>query len=145
MTGSIGRSNGTRAERYTCLVTRDDDGRVVAFTIDATDLEGRERMVSLNGTRAGRVAAPLHDILRGAGVGSRAWSSSRPIDLDQVAGAQAELLLRAVRPLRRTDRIEAVADGVAGMSREEASYWHAQAGHPAGLRALRVLLAKEGR
>ena len=53
-----------------------------------------------------------------------------PIELDQVAGAHAELLLRAVQPLRRSDRAQAVADGIAAMSREEASYWHAKAQRP---------------
>ncbi len=145
MNGSRGHArSGARAERYACVVSRDEDGRITAVTIDATDLEGRERVVALNGTRAGRVAAALHDILRGAGMGSRAWTASRPVHLDQVTGAQAELLLRAVKPLRRGDRIDAVAEGVAAMSREEASYWHARAGHAAGLRALRVLLG-EGR
>ncbi|MDQ6613331.1 MAG: hypothetical protein M3083_00815 [Actinomycetota bacterium] len=79
-----------------------------------------------------------------AGVGSRAWSSSHPVDLDQVAGAQTELLLRAVKPLRRPDRIEAIGEGVAAMSREEASYWHAKAGHPGGLPALRIMLLGDG-
>ncbi len=137
--------SGARAERYACAVGRDDDERIIAVSIQASDLEGRERVVSLNGTRAARVAAGLHGILRDSGVGSRAWSSSRPIDLDQVTGAHAELLLRAVKPLRRADRIEAVADGVAAMSREEASYWHAKAAYAAGLRALRVLLGTDVR
>jgi len=135
----------TRAERFSCAVVRDGEGRITAIAVDATDLEGRERTICLNGTRAARVAAAVHDVLRAAGVGSRAWSSARPIDLDQVAGAQAELLLRAVRPLRRPDRVETVGEGVAAMSREEASYWHAKAGHPGGLPALRLLLADGGR
>lgn len=132
----------SRAERFSASIARDPDGRITAITIDATDLEGKQRCVHLNGTRAGRVAAGLHQVVRGAGVGSRAWTSPRPIDLDQVSGAQAELLLRAVKPLRRADRIEAVGDGVAAMSREEASYWHAKASRPGGLRALRVLLGE---
>lgn len=135
----------SRAERFACTVARDLDGRVTSITVDATDLEGNERVVFLNGSRAARVASALHDVLRAAGVGSRAWSSSKPIDLDQVSGAQAELLLRAVKPLRRADRIETIGEGVAAMSREEASYWHAKAGHPGGLPALRMLLGDGGR
>lgn len=130
----------SRAERFSASIARDLDGRITALTINAVDLEGTHRAVHLNGNRAGRVAAGLHDVVRGAGVGSRSWTSPRPIELDQVTGAQAELLLRAVKPLRRADRIEAVAEGVAAMSREEASYWHAKAGRPGGLRALRMLL-----
>lgn len=135
----------SRAERYACTVARDDDGRITAITVDATDLEGHERTVRLNGNRASRVAAALHDLVRAAGVGSRAWSSARPIELDQVAGAQAELLLRAVKPLRRADRVDSVGEGVGSMSREEASYWHAQSSRPGGLRALRILLGDRPR
>lgn len=130
----------SRAERFACTVARDVDGRVTSITVDATDLEGNERVVFLNGSRAARVVSAIHDVLRAAGVGSRAWSSSKPIDLDQVSGAQAELLLRAVKPLRRADRIETIGERVAAMSREEASYWHAKARHPGGLPALRMML-----
>ncbi len=135
----------SRAERFACTVARDVDGRVTSITVDATDLEGKERAVFLNGSRAALVASAVHDVLRAAGVGSRAWSSSKPIDLDQVSGAQAELLVRAVKPLRRADRIETIGEGVSAMSREEASYWHAKAGHPGGLPALRILLGDGGR
>jgi hypothetical protein len=134
----------SRAERYACRVSRDLDGRITAISVDATDLEGNDRSVTVNGTRAARVAAAVHDVLRAAGVASRAWSSARPIDLDQVAGAQVELVLRAVKPLRRPDRVETVGERVAAMSREEASYWHAKAGHPGGLPALRLLLGDGG-
>lgn len=135
----------SRAERFVCTVARDVDGRITSITVDATDLEGNDRTVFLNGARAARVASAIHEVLRAAGIGSRVWSSSKPIDLDQVCGAQAELLLRAVKPLRRADRIETVGDGVAAMSREEASYWHAKAGHPGGLPALRLLLGEGAR
>lgn len=134
----------SRSERFSCTVFRDTDGRVTAIAVDATDLEGRDRTIKLNGTRAARVAAAVHHVLRSGGVGSRAWSSSRPIDLDQLVGAQVELLLRAVKPLRRPDRIETVGEGIAAMSREEASYWYAKSGHTRGLPALRLLIG-EGR
>lgn len=141
-TSAMHPRRGARAERFVLTVARDDDGRISAFIVDATDLEGHERTICLNGARAGRVAAGVHDVVRAGGVPSRAWASSRPIELDQVTGAQAELLLRAVKALRRADRIEAVGEGVAAMSREEASYWHAKASHPGGLRALRLLLGE---
>ena len=48
-----------------------------------------------------------------------------------------------VKPLQRLDRLEAVGEGVAEMSREEASYWHAQTQRRHGLKALRVLLSME--
>jgi hypothetical protein len=131
-----------RQEYYVCTVERGEDGRVLAVVVYARDLEGSERRVRLNGTSAARVAGSLHDVLRNAGVPGRTWASSRPIELDPVTGAHTELLVLAVKPLRRGDRVEAVGEGVGKMSREEASYWHAKSHQPGGLRALRVLLTK---
>lgn len=132
----------SRRERYVCTIGRDDDGRVTWITVEAVDLEGGERTTHVNGSVAGRIAGAVHDVLRAGGVGSRAWSTPKPLELAQVTGAQTELLLRAVKPLRRGDRIGQVGEGVAGMSREEASYWHAKADQPGGLRALRILLTR---
>lgn len=129
-----------RREEYVCTVDRDDDGRILAVTLDAVDLEGEERSVRINGMRAARIAGAVHDVLRAGGVKGRTWSSNRPVPLDQVTGAQLELLLQAARPLRRGDRLDQVSEGVAGMSREEAAYWHAKSHQPGGLPALRVLL-----
>lgn len=129
-------------EQYRCTVERDEDGRVMAVVVDATDLEGSERRVRLNGTSATRIAGSLHDVLRAAGVPGRTWASSRPIELDPVTGAQAELMVLAVKPLRRGERVEIVGESVGRMSREEASYWHAKSHQPGGLRALRILLTK---
>jgi hypothetical protein len=132
----------TRAERYLCTISRDDDGRITAIEVAADDLEGKHRHVRLNGSRAAHVAGPLQQVLRAAGLRGWQWTSPEPLELSPTLGAHAELLLRAVKPLQRTDRLEAVADGVAGMSREEASYWHAQTQRRQGLKALRVLLSE---
>ena len=78
-----------------------------------------------NGTKASRIAGAVHEIVRATGVGGRVWTSRSPSPLDPISGAQVELLVAAVKPLRRADRIDQVGDGVASMSREEASYWHA--------------------
>lgn len=130
----------TRAEHYSCLISRDEDGRITAVEIDVVDLEGGERGIRVNGHRAAHIAAPLQEILRTAGLRGRQWTSTRPFELAPTLGAHAELLLRAVKPLRRVDRIAGVAEGIAGMSREEASYWHAQTQRRHGLKALRVLI-----
>jgi hypothetical protein len=130
----------TRSEHYTCTITRDDDGRITAVEITVHDLDGGHRAVRVNGQRAAHVAAPLQEILRTAGLRGRQWTSPLPLELKPTLGAHAELLLRAVKPLRRTDRIAGVAEGVAGMSREEASYWHAQTRRRHGLKALRILI-----
>lgn len=129
-----------RREQYRCSIVRNGDGRIVSLTVEATDLEGDDRHVTVRGTRIPDLVSPLQNLLRERKIAGRAWTSREPIELDQVAGAQAELLLRAVQPLRRSDRAQAVADGIAAMSREEASYWHAKAQRPGGLRALRILL-----
>lgn len=131
----------SRRERYRCTVDRDDDGRVRSIEVLATDLEGADRRVRVAGQAAGRIASAVHDVLRSGGVGGRAWTSPKPMDLDQVTGAQIELLLQAAKPLRRGDRIDQISEGVAKMSREEAAYWHAKSHHPGGLPALRILLA----
>jgi|HubBroStandDraft_6_1064221.scaffolds.fasta_scaffold170577_2 hypothetical protein len=130
----------SRREEYVCTVNRDEDGGILSIELDATDLEGVERHIQVRGLSASRVAGAVHDVLRGGGIKGRAWSSSKPIGLDQVTGAQLELLLSAARPLRRGDRIDSVSEGIAKMSREEAAYWHAKSHHPGGLPALRLLL-----
>ena len=130
----------SRQEQYFCTVNRDDDGRVLSLELQATDLEGEQRHVRIQGLSASRVAGALHDVLLAGGVKGRSWASSKQIGLDQVTGAQVELLLCAAKPLRRGDRVDQVSQGVARMSREEAAYWHAKSHHAGGLPALRLLL-----
>lgn len=130
----------TRAEHYNCLIERDEEGRILAVTLEVEELDGGQRHIRVNGHRATHAAAPLQEILRSAGLRGRQWSAQKPFELTPTLGAHAELLLRAVKPLRRTDRINDVAAGIAGMSREEANYWHAQTQRRHGLKALRVLL-----
>lgn len=144
MIPAANRSESTRREQFRCVVERDGEGRVLAVTLDART-PTVERSTRVNNTKATRIAGPVHDILHAAGVTGRAWSSTKPIDIDYLTGAQVELLLVAVKPLRRADRIDHVSAGVAAMSPEEASYWHAKLRRPGGLPALRVLLAAGGR
>lgn len=132
----------TRSERYECVIERDEEGRVAALAVQTTDLEGTERQVRVNGYRAIHLAAGFQEILRSAKLRGRDWTSGAPIVVDPQLGAHVELLLRAVKPLQRVDRITTVADGVAGMSREEAAYWHAQTSRRNGLRSLRLLLSE---
>ena len=134
----------TYREHYRCCISRDDAGRIAAVEVWARDLDGGERTIRVDGFRAASIAGPVQDTLRAAGLKGRQWSESRPFDIVPVLGAQVELLLRAAKPLRRVDRIDAVATGVARMSAEESSYWHAQTTRRHGLRALRVLLDGEG-
>lgn len=133
----------SRRETYRVQVERDPDGRVLSVSVDAC-CEGRSRTTRVNSYKATRVAGPVHDVLRSGGVPGRSWASAAPIDVDYLVGAHLELLLVAVRPLRRADRVDHVAEGIAAMSAEEASYWHAKLTRPGGLPALRVLLSPGG-
>ena len=131
-------------ERFSCVVERDDDGQITRLTL-STDEEEAPRVVTVNGDRAARIAGPLHDILRAGGISGRQWSTPRSMDLDQTTGAHAWLLLDATRALRRADRLDEVGEGIARMSREEASYWYAKSRQPRGLRAARLLLSDDAR
>jgi hypothetical protein len=138
-----GRSLTSR-ERFTLTVERSADSRVSALVIQVTPPHDIARKLRLNGEQAGLVASSVHSIIQRARL-SKEWTSRRPIELDPRVGAQVGLLLRAVKPLRRVDRLERIATGVAAMSGEEASYWYAKSDGPRGLRALRLLLASEAR
>jgi hypothetical protein len=127
-------------ETFTCRIERSTDDRITSLAVDATDINGTTRTVHINGTTAIRIASSMHDVLRRGGIRPRLWGGTKPIPVEYVTGAHAELLLLAVRPLRRSDRAERIAGRIAQMSPEEASYWHAKSHQPGGLPALRVLL-----
>lgn len=71
-----------------------------------------------------------------------------PITLDEERAVRLALLFGAIGPLGRADRIGALCQGIARMTREEALYWHGKARHVdrnRALKALRVLLADDTR
>ncbi len=78
---------------------------------------------------------------------ARAVGSDRPLYLDELTGLRLALILIAVKPLARHDRIEAIGLGIQTMSAEEAYYWFSKctSGDDAlrAQKALRVLLADE--
>lgn len=72
----------------------------------------------------------------GGGAGSLA--------LPEAVGVRFSIAFRALKPMQRTDRLKAVADGVAEMSLGECYYWHAKMRSPTtpnGATALRTLLS----
>jgi hypothetical protein len=77
---------------------------------------------------------------------ARAAGSETPFYLDEASGLRLALILTAVKPLTRQDRIAAIGQGVQAMSSEEAYYWFSKcsAGPDASRaqQALRVLLAE---
>ncbi len=133
----------SRDESFSCLIERDPDGRIERVSLSVTHPYGDLDEITVNGGKADLIASTLHDIIRASGVTGRQWSTPKPLELDQGAGSQVWLLLTAVKPLRRTDRIDEVGAGVAGMSREEAAYWFSKAHQPRGLRAVRLLLSDD--
>lgn len=136
----------TRHETYQFEIERDRDGRVAVFKITSTGLEGKVRRTTLNGYKASPVARSLHDLLKYYGITGRQWAASKPIPLSHTdAGPHGELLLRAVKPVRRADRISMIAQAISDMSREEALYWCAKTAKRYGLRALRLICYGGGR
>ena len=133
-------------ERFTLTVEREErTSSILALLLRLHNGSGAISEIRCNGSTAGFVAGPVGELVREARVPAREWAGSHPIDLPSETGAHLALLFRAVRPLRRVDRIDTVANGIARMPREEASYWYAKSLQPRGLRALRLLLAGEGR
>jgi hypothetical protein len=67
--------------------------------------------------------------------------------LDELTGIKLALIMLAVKPLRRHDRVEAIGRGVQVMGDEEAYYWFSKCSVGAeadrAKKALRVLLAEE--
>jgi hypothetical protein len=78
---------------------------------------------------------------------ARATGGETPFYLDEPSGLRLALILMAVKPLSRHDRIEAIGQGVQLMSDEEAYYWFSKCSGGSGAvraqRALRILLAEE--
>lgn len=130
----------SRRDRYTCTLERNADGAIELIAVGAVDADGAERHTRLAGDRVAVTAEPFRRILQRGGVRGGELAGSGSIDLDSRTGVQAELLLNAVAPLRRGDRIAVIGDRIAEMGPEEAAYWHAKTTRRGGLQALRILL-----
>lgn len=129
-----------RRETYEIEVQRDEDGRVESFELRVTGLGGVVRKTRLIGYKAPSVTYSLFELLKYYGVTGRQWAGAKPIALDgSDSGPHGELLLRAVKPVRRSDRVATIAEAISDMSREEALYWCAKSAKPNGLRALRLI------
>lgn len=107
--------------------------------------------IELGGDTLRALADHLLEALRANGYRAtdlaRSVGGEVPFYLDELTGLRLALILMAVRPLTRHDRIEAIGLGVQAMSAEEAYYWFSKcsAGDAAARaqRALRVLLSSE--
>lgn len=107
--------------------------------------------IELGGDPLRAVADHLLHALRANGYKAtdlaRAAGSEKPFYLDELIGLRLALILLAVKPLTRHDRIEAIGQGVQAMGDEEAYYWFSKCSAgpdaPSAQRALRILLAGE--
>ena len=50
----------SRSEHYEALISRDADGRIIEIELSVTDLEGVERLIRVDGTRAAHAAGPAN-------------------------------------------------------------------------------------
>ncbi len=88
-------------------------------------------------------------VIRDAGYRSTDLSRTRqaPFELTEVQGVRLGLLLLAVKPLRKVDRMSTISGQIQGMTEEEAYYWFSKATSASSAsraqRAMRVLLADE--
>jgi hypothetical protein len=107
--------------------------------------------IELGGAPLRAVADHLLTALRASGYKAtdlaRAAGSDDPFYLDELTGVRLALILLAVKPLTRHDRIEAIGQGVQAMGDEEAYYWFSKCSAGPGAsraqKALRILLAGE--
>ena len=126
--------------------TRSDD-----FSRPSRPVPGAMWEIELGGDPLRAVADHLLNALRTNGYKgtdlARAAGSDVPFYLDELTGLRLALILLAVKPLTRHDRIEAIGQGVQAMGDEEAYYWFSKcSAGPDALRAqkaLRILLAGE--
>lgn len=126
-------------ETYTLTIERGRDGRIVAYELRVEDAHD-ERHIRLNGYKAPIVTHQLFDLLKRYGVTGRQWTGKNAIELDfHAAGPHGELFLKAVKPLRSTERIDKIARVLSQMSREEALYWCAKSTRRYGTKALRLV------
>ncbi|MDI6872054.1 MAG: hypothetical protein QME79_12070 [Bacillota bacterium] len=121
-----------------------------ALTSNAANKEPEHReVVRAWGLPLHAVMDQVLETLRRAGFKASELSPRRkePFNLDESAGVRLALLLMAVKPLSKHQRIEEVAGGVRSLSDEEAYYWYSKcADRRAGRRAqhaLRVMFSAE--
>ncbi len=89
------------------------------------------------------------DALRKSGYRPSDLSRARrePFELREDQGVRVALTLLALKPLRKTSRMERIAEAMRSMPDEEAYYWFSKCAQQRGCghaqRALRILLAGE--
>jgi len=104
------------------------------------------KIATLRGACFNEVSYLIQSTLREAGENAETVCTGDPasLALPEAAGVRLSIAFRAMKPMRRRDRLRAIADGISQMSLGECYYWHAKARSPTspnGSKALRTLLA----
>jgi hypothetical protein len=108
-----------------------------------------QKVVGVSGSVLRTIADNVLDALRRAGYKPTDLSASRrePFQLLEEPGVRLGLLLLAVKPITKMNRVEAIAHGIRAMTSEEVYYWYSKCTTKAtadrAQKALRVLLAGE--
>jgi hypothetical protein len=103
------------------------------------------KVARLDGPRCRAVASVVREAMKSVDLDPDVLTSTREGEmlLPEEAGIRMALAFLGVKPLRRYDRMRALARGVGRMSDEECYYWHALCRSPStpnGAKALRTLL-----
>lgn len=101
----------------------------------------------LSGARLRSLLPLLDEALRDTGIktGQVTGTGDATLLIREATGVRLSLGFIGVKPIKRVDRMRALARGVARMSLEECYYWHAKCrspNSPSGKKALRTLLTE---
>jgi hypothetical protein len=101
----------------------------------------------LSGARLRSLIPLLDETLRETGIdsGQVTGTGDATMLIRESTGVRLSLGFIGVKPIKRVDRMRALARGVARMSLEECYYWHAKCrspNSPSGEKALRTLLTE---
>lgn len=104
------------------------------------------RIATLRGAAFNEMSFLIESIFRELSLGPEIVCTGDPasVSLPEAAGVRLSIAFRAMKPMRRRDRLREIAKGIDQMSLGECYYWHAKArspSSPSGTKALRVLLA----
>lgn len=132
------------------FVRSEDEWGLALYSSSNGNLEDySELIVRIWGNQMKAVMDHILETIKKAGYKPSSLSKSRqaPFDIDESYGVRLGLLFMAVKPLRKTIRIEKISEHIRSMGNEEIYYWFSKCafGHDArrARKAFRILEAKE--
>lgn len=120
-----------------------------SITDDENNQPPWRQVVWVKGTPFRAVVDQVMATLKRSGYKSSdlARTRQKPFELSEEEAVRLGLLMMAVKPLCKIERMDAVSSQIRGMSDEEAYYWFSKSTRPDAARraqkALRILLARE--